>query len=143
MIVLDTNVISEPLKRQPDQKVLDWLDRQEPASLCLSAMSLAEVWAGIESAPAGKYRQGLHDGMTALIKRLFEDRQLPFDEPAAYVYASIQAQARKQGRHIGVADGIIAATALARGFIVASRDIAPYQIAGLEVINPWMDHPNS
>ena len=137
MILLDTNVISEPMRRQPDAAILRWLDEQEPATLFLSTVSLAEVLTGIETAPEGKFKQGIQAGMAALIENLFGQRILPFDEVTARAYAAIQANVKRVGRHVGVADGQIAATALVRGFTVATRDVRPYELAGLEVINPW------
>ncbi|MDO5091005.1 MAG: type II toxin-antitoxin system VapC family toxin [Cardiobacteriaceae bacterium] len=137
MIVVDTNVISEPFKREPDARVLEWLDRQAPATLYLATMTLAEIMTGIATAPPGRFKVALQSGMAELFERLFVGRILAFDEAAAHAYARIQAMAKQRGQHIGVADGQIAAIAMQHGFAVASRDIAPYHAAGLTVINPW------
>lgn len=137
MIVVDTNVISEPFKRQPDARVLAWLDSQAPATLYLATMTLAEIMTGIATAPPGRFKSALQSGMAELFERLFAGRILPFDEAAAHAYARIQAAAKQRGQHIGVADGQIAAIAMQHGFAVASRDSAPYHAAGLAVINPW------
>ncbi|WP_068635117.1 type II toxin-antitoxin system VapC family toxin [Thauera butanivorans] len=137
MIILDTNVISEPFKKQPNPDVLGWIDRQNPLTLYLATVSLAEVLTGIARMPEGKNKHGLQDGVRQLFHRLFQGRVLPFDEAAAHAFANIQGQAHSTGRHIGVADGQIAAIALNRGFMVVTRDTKPYLVAGLEVLNPW------
>ena len=107
MIILDTNVVSEALNSPPDARVIDWLDRQEPETLFLTATSLAELLTGVEYLPDGKRKKGLADNMSALIARLFEDRVLVFERNAASVYAALVAGAKSRGRTIAVADGPI------------------------------------
>ena len=137
MIILDTNVISEPMKIQADQAVLAWLDRQAPETLYLTTISLAELLVGIEILPDGRRKRGLAAALSELIARLFGARVLPFDEAAAKAYAPLIGRARAAGHMISTADGHIAAIAAARGFIVATRDTEPFVVAGLPVINPW------
>lgn len=137
MIVLDTNVISEPLKPTAEPAVLTWLDRQNLETLFLSAISLAELRYGVAALPKGRRRDGLSEALERRIFALFGARILPFDTAAADAYAVIRAHARKAGKAIGATDGYIAATAAAHGFAVATRDIAPFEAAGVTVINPW------
>ena len=137
MIILDTNVVSEALNSPPDARVIDWLDRQEPETLFLTATSLAELLTGVEYLPDGKRKKGLADNMCALIARLFEDRVLGFEKNAAAIYAALVAGAKTRGRTIAVADGQIAAIAALQGFSVATRDVGPFTAAGVKVINPW------
>ncbi|UGY10439.1 type II toxin-antitoxin system VapC family toxin [Phyllobacterium pellucidum] len=139
MIVLDTNVISEPLKRSPDPGVLSWLDQQGAETLFLTTTSLSELLLGIELLPKGKRKQGLDRALSELISYLFGDRILDFDRQAALVYAPLVSQARSTGRTISIADGQIAAVAKSRGYSVASRDTMPFTAAGLTVINPWQE----
>lgn len=137
MILLDTNVISEPLKLSTDAGVLSWIDAQSIDTLYLSAISLAELRFGIAALPAGKRKETLHLGLEQRILPLFADRILPFDAAASQVHADLLASARAQGLAISTADGYIAATAKRHGFIVATRDASPFEAAGLTVINPW------
>lgn len=138
MILVDTNVISEPLKPDPDQKVVDWIDRQVSLTLFVSAISLAELWFGIEKLNDGKKKKKqLANDLKRLLEHWFEDRICTFDAIAALKYAPIMAQARKTGRAISVQDGQIAAIAQSCDFAVATRDVAPFEAAGLNVINPW------
>ncbi|HEX5412253.1 MAG TPA: type II toxin-antitoxin system VapC family toxin [Terriglobia bacterium] len=137
MILLDTNVLSKPLRPQPDQNVLAWLDAQTLENCFITTISLAEMLLGIETLPAGKRRKALAASIDEKIVALFGERILPFDLSAAENYAKVVARARKRGRPISVADAQIAAIAASRQFSVASRDLAPFQAAGVPVINPW------
>lgn len=138
MIVLDTNVVSEPMKRGGGSTVvLQWLDRQVADTLYLTTTSLSELLVGIATLPRGKRKAGLDAALGDLMATLFGPRILSFDQRAALAYAPLVARARKAGRAISVADGQIAAIAAAQGFTVATRDTAPFLAAGVPVIDPW------
>jgi predicted nucleic acid-binding protein len=137
MIVLDTNVVSEPMRLAGNPTVRAWLDRQVAETLYLTATSLAELLVGIEVLPSGKRKEGLAAALADLMATLFGSRILPFDQQAAAAYAPIVSRTRASGTSISVADGQIAAIASVCGFTVATRDTAPFLAAGLPVINPW------
>lgn len=137
MILLDTNVVSEPLRPGADPNVLAWLDAQVFETLYLSAISLAELRFGIAALPDGKRKETLHARVEKSIVPLFGERILPFDTAASGAYAALRARARAAGRAIGTVDGFIAAIAAAKGFAVATRDSGPFEAAGLGVIDPW------
>lgn len=137
MILVDTNVISEPLRKSPEARVIAWIDAQPLETLSLSAITVAELRFGVASLPAGKRRETLHDSLETQVLPLFAGRILAFDLMASQAYAELMAKARAAGLAIGPADGYIAATAVSRGMIVATRDTAPFQAAGVPVLNPW------
>lgn len=137
MIILDTNVISEPMRSHPDKTVMGWLDSQVAESLFVTTTTLAELFAGVEMLPDGKRKSGMGEQLNHLINRLFSNRILPFDHAAALNYARLLNNARKSGYVVSMGDGQIAAIALAHGFSIATRDIKPFMAAGLTVINPW------
>ena len=137
MILLDTNVVSEPLRHAPDARVIAWLDAQPLETLYLSAVSVAELRVGIALLPAGKRRKGLQNDLESRVLPMFTGRILPFDEGCTAAYAGLVAKARAAGLAIGMADAYIAAIAAAHRFVVASRDTRPFVVAGLTVINPW------
>ncbi|MFT4256648.1 MAG: type II toxin-antitoxin system VapC family toxin [Pseudoxanthomonas sp.] len=139
MILLDTNVISEPLRASPDPHVSDWIDAQPLETLYLSAMTVAELRAGVALMPAGKRRTALHERIEKRVLPMFAGRVLPFDMACTNAYAEVLAATRKAGSGIETADACIAAVALANGFIVATRDTRPFKAAGLNIINPWGD----
>jgi len=137
MIILDTNVVSEPMKPSGAASVVDWLDRQAAETLYLTAVNLAELLVGVETMPVGKRRKGVGAALAALIAKLFGARILPFDEDAARTYATLVARARAKGVALSVADAQIAAIAASKGFTVATRDTAPFVAAGVPIIDPW------
>jgi predicted nucleic acid-binding protein len=136
MIVLDTNVVSEAMKPQPDATVRAWLNEQAAETLYLSSVTLAELLFGISALPEGKRKNMLARALDGLLV-LFEGRVLPFDTAAARHYAVLASTARRRGRGFPTPDGYVAAVAASHGFTVASRDISPFQAAGLQVIDPW------
>ncbi|MBN2907609.1 MAG: type II toxin-antitoxin system VapC family toxin [Rhodobacteraceae bacterium] len=137
MIVIDTNVISEPLRKAPEARVIAWIDAQPLETLFLSAITVAELRFGVASLPAGQRRDGLHESLERQVLPLFAGRVLAFDLAASQAYAELMAKARAAGLAIGTVDGYIAATAAANGMMVATRDTAPFVAAGVPVINPW------
>ncbi|MFI4939130.1 MAG: type II toxin-antitoxin system VapC family toxin [Burkholderiales bacterium] len=137
MILLDTNVVSEPLKAAGSTNVLAWIDAQIIETLYLSTISLAELRFGIAVLPEGKRRDTLHFSLEQRILPLFAGRILPFDDAASQSYATLRARARAAGQAIAPADGYIAAIAVTHGFAVATRDTSPFDATGLAVINPW------
>jgi toxin FitB len=139
VILVDTNVISEPLKARGDSRVVAWLDRQPADTLFISTISVSEILFRIAALAAGKRRNRLAAAFETAILRLFAGRVLSFDLEAARAYASLMSAARVRGLSISIVDGQIAAIAKANGFSVATRDEAPFRAAGLNVINPWTE----
>jgi hypothetical protein len=131
------------MRPKPDRNVLAWLDAQAAETLYLSTVSLAELLLGIESLPAGKRRKALAAALAEQVIALFGGRIVPFDLAAAQAYAKIVTRARRHGQPIAVADAQIAAIAASRHFSVATRDRAPFQAAGVPVINPWIATPEA
>ncbi len=137
MILLDTNLVSEPWKPKPDPRVVAWIDAQAIETLYLSAVTVAELRFGIAAMPAGKRRHVLHERVEGDLLPVFAGRVLPFDLDASRAYAELMSKAKIAGLAITMADAYIAAIAAARGFLVASRDGAPFHAAGVPFINPW------
>ena len=137
MILVDTNVVSEPLRPAPKPRVAEWLDAQALETLYLSAITVAELRFGVQSLPAGRRRKRLHGDLEQKVLPMFAGRVLVFDLAASQAYAELMARARSAGRAVSASDGYIAATAAANGMTVATRDTAPFKSAGLETIDPW------
>ena len=137
MILLDTNVISETQRQEPNARVLDWIDAQALETLYLSAITVAELRAGIALIPAGKRRDSLHENLEKHLLPMFTIRVLSFDMACTKAHAELLAKSRAAGLAVETADAFIAAVALANGFTVATRDTTPFEAAGLNVINPW------
>ena len=138
MIILDTNVLSETQRPNPDPKVLAWLDAQAPTSLYLTAITVGELMFGVHCLDPGARRAGLLDTLTTIIEDDFRGRILPYDEAAASLYGKQIGAARRAGISIGQADGQIAAIAFAHNAApIATRDRKPFDALHLSVINPW------
>jgi predicted nucleic acid-binding protein len=137
MILIDTNVISEPLRRAPEPRVINWIDAQSLETLYLSAITVAELRFGVANLPAGKRRDALETSLENQILPLFSGRVRPFDMDCTTAYAELMAKAKSAGLAIAAADGYIAAIAATNRFSVATRDVSPFQATDVNVINPW------
>lgn len=137
MILLDTNVISEPLRKLPSADVIAWMDAQIIETLYLSSVSVAEIRFGIAIMPAGARRDQLYQRFESSVMPLFLGRVLSFDLMATQAYADLIYKTSTQGYTMGLSDGYIAAIAQANKMIIATRDEIPFKAAGLTLINPW------
>lgn len=136
MIVLDTDVISEPLKSKPAQKVVDWLDDQSAETLFITAVSRAELRFGVLKLPDGKRKKALAAQIERILD-LFAGRTLDFDSDSADRLAEIAARCEKIGRRATAPDAYVAACAAARGFAVATHNVTHFEHTGVRVIDPW------
>ena len=136
MIVLDTNVISEPLKSMPEPKVMAWLDEQAHETLFITAISRAELRFGVLKLPDGKRKRALAAQIERVLD-LFKERTLDFDIAASDKLAEIAARCEQTGKPAVAPDAYIAACAAARGFAVATRNVRHFEPTGVRVINPW------
>jgi hypothetical protein len=137
MIILDTNVVSEPMRPRPDRGVLAWLDSLPAESAWLTTITVLEMRLGIELLPHGRRRAALSDRFQLLLETAFEGRILPFDVPSAYAAAAIEAAQRHAGRALDGRDAQIAGIAAARKAMIATRNLRDFEGLGLPLIDPW------
>ena len=137
MIILDTNVVSEPLKRAPHSGVVDWLNAQAPETLYITSINLAELMAGVEALPQGKRRDTMTLALSTQLTDLFQGRILSFDAQAAQTFAACHTRAHAQGNPIAFADCAIAAIAKANGFMIATRNVRDFVGTGVDILDPW------
>jgi toxin FitB len=138
VILLDTNVVSELMKGQPDLRVRDWLDRRTGDGLFVSAITQAEIGLGIALLPDGKRREALALAAAAMFTEEFAEANLPFDQGAAAHYAALVAYRTRIGRPISTEDAQIAAIALDHGMALATRNLRDFEeIAGITLFSPW------
>ncbi|MFT4284743.1 MAG: type II toxin-antitoxin system VapC family toxin [Protaetiibacter sp.] len=138
MIVVDTNVFSELMRTEPDAGVVGWYARRDVSSrLAISAVSVAEILAGIETMDDGRRRRNLADRTAAAIEQQYDTRILPFDGNAAPAYATIRARCRRAGRPIDALDAQIAAICLVNDATLATRNARDFAGCGIRVVNPW------
>ncbi|MFZ1110395.1 MAG: type II toxin-antitoxin system VapC family toxin [Rhodomicrobium sp.] len=136
MIVLDTNVLSEEMKLAPAPEVHRWLLRQNADDLFTTAISEAEILAGVAAVPDGRRKRELESAARSIFD-LLSGRIIAFDRAAAPHFAEVLAARRRAGRPIDSLDAQIASIARAHGFAVATRDATGFELTGIEIINPW------
>ena len=136
MILLDTNVLSELMRPQPEEAVLRWMAGQSAAALYVSTISYAEILFGIGVLPEGKRRSALAEQAEGMFTEDFAGRMLSFDPAAAPAYAAIAGGRRRTGNPIEPLDAMIAAIARAHGAAIATRD-RDLDGCGVPVVNPW------
>ena len=132
--LLDSNVVSEVIKPQPEPRVVSFLASQ--ADLWLSVLVLHEAHYGLGLLPPGRRPEGLQSALSAVISR-FEDRILPVNESAAVHAARLRVRARGSGRVLNLADALIAGTAVAHELIVVTRNVKDFDGLGIDVFDPW------
>jgi hypothetical protein len=135
MILLDTNVISELVKPQPNPRVVSWT-RRSAAALAVPTIAVAEMAFGIEKLVEGRRRDELLDALRRLVTE-FAERLFDFNVNAAWAYGRILARARHAGRPMALPDALIAAIAQANGCALATRNVKDFTSTGLELVNPW------
>lgn len=137
MIVLDTNVISEVFRPRPDACVVAWLESLTD-DVAITAVTLAELLAGVRRLPQGRRRAGLSERIDAALRPYRDTRAvLAFDDAAAECYADILAAREQAGLPISTADAQIAAICRAGGATCATRNVKDFAETGVELIYPW------
>lgn len=137
MLILDTNVISEILRQEPNPTLVSWFESQPRLQLFTTAVTQAEILYGITSLPKGNRRQKLLEVAQLVFEEDLDNRILPFGGDAASHYAEIAAARRGSGRPISQFDAIIAAIARLHGAGVVTRNTSDFDDCGIDVINPW------
>jgi toxin FitB len=137
VIILDTNVISELARIDPQPNVVTWLDSQPAAEIATTAVTAAELLSGAARLPDGRRRAALAEIIDALINEDFRDRVQPFDSQAAGRYGAVVAGREKLGRPISMADAQIAAICSVHGATLATRNTGDFTDTGISLINPW------
>ncbi len=137
MIVLDTNVISELMRREPDAAVMAWMGEQPMAGVFTTTLTQAEIFYGLALLPEGRRRDALMAAAQPMFDVDLAGRVLPFDTDAANAYPDIAAGRRKGGQPISQMDAQIAAIVRSRGARLATRNVADFADCGITVVNPW------
>ena len=136
-VLLDTNVVSELIRKMPDPAVEAWAAGHALGELFFSAVGEAELRYGAAILPAGRRRESLVSDIERMLSDAFDDRVLPFDSGAAREYAEIAAARRSAGRPVAPADCQVAAIARSRDMAVATRNVRDFDDTDIEVVNPW------
>jgi predicted nucleic acid-binding protein len=136
-LLLDTNVLSEVTRPAPDARGLDWLDGLDEDRSFISVVSIAEIRRGVALMDGGRKREALAEWLARDLPQRFEQRVLPVDEPVALAWGDLMGLAKRHGRGLSSMDGLIAATAIAQEFTLATRNTKDFEGLGIELFDPW------
>jgi len=132
--LLDTNVISEIMTTEPNQRVIDFLAHLKESYL--SVITLHELYYGLQLLPEGQRRNTIASKLQNLLTH-YNDYIIPINQAIALQAAVLRADAKQQGRIVHLADALIASTAKVNNWIVATRNTNDFIDSGVDIINPW------
>ena len=136
MIILDTNVVSELMRPEPEPKVAAWVRSRDRRELRMTSITVAEIRYGIARLPDGRRKQVLMDTATEIF-RTFPDQVMPVDAAAAEQYAIVASTRQRAGQPIAGFDALIAAVCRSRGAALATRNLSGFHGTGIEAMDPW------
>jgi predicted nucleic acid-binding protein len=137
VILLDTNVLSALMLREPDPAVVDWLDRQPAESIWTTSITVFEIRTGLELLQPGRRRARLEDAFDELLDDELDGRVQSFDRHAAVAAGTIAATRQRAGLTIEIRDVEIAGIAVARRAALATRNIRHFSDVGVDLVDPW------
>lgn len=140
MIILDTNVVSELMRPEPAPQVASWVRDRDRRELRTTAITLAEIRYGIARLPDGRRKQVLLAAADEIFSA-FADQIVPVDAMAAGQYAVIASNRERAGKPIASFDALIAAVCRSQSAALATRNVADFEGAGIEIIDPWLPSP--
>lgn len=138
-LLLDTNVLSEVQRPAPDANVLRWLHTADEDRLFISVASIAELRRGVALMDEGRRREALTEWLANDLPARFADRVLPIDQAVAERWGHLMAQSRRRGVALSVMNGFFAATALAHGLALVTRNVRDFASFEVSLFNPWTD----
>jgi hypothetical protein len=138
--LLDTNVLSEPARPDPDRSVVEWLRDRGPSELAISVLVLGEIAKGVALMQPGKRKEALRSWLAHDLTERFRGRLLPVDDRVAVEWGRLSAEGRRIGRPLPVVDGLMLATASAYDLTLATRNVRDCADRGVPVFDPWKLH---
>jgi predicted nucleic acid-binding protein len=135
--LLDTCLISELVKKEPNPAVVSWLDEQDEQKLFLSVLNLGELQKGISKLRDGVKKDELQAWVALDLVERFTGRILEIDLDTALCWGRLQGEAEQAGEKLPVMDSLIAATAVAHGLVVVTRNVRDIERCGVKVCKPW------
>ena len=135
--LLDTCVLSEFTRRRPEEKVVHWMESIDEEKLFISVITIGEIQHGIERLPESHRKTELLVWMNNGLVKRFEQRIIPLDMPAMFLWGSLIAHMESMGQPMALMDSFIVASALQNNLIIATRNVNDFLPCGVQVINPW------
>jgi hypothetical protein len=135
--LVDTCVLSELMKRHPEQKVADWIEACPEDALHVSVLTLGEIQKGIAKLADPQNKHRLQTWLDSDLKERFSGRILPVDEAVALAWGQILGECSSRGIAIQTVDGLLGATAVVHNLVVVTRDTGDIGKTGARLLNPW------
>ena len=135
--LLDTNVVSEWARPQPDPGLVAWLGGVDEDDLCLSVVTVAELRRGAERLSPGRRRRAIEEWLARDVLLRFENRLLPLDVAIAEAWGTVTARCESLGRPIAAMDAFIAACAAHHALTLVTRNDTDFRHVVQSVLNPW------
>ena len=135
--LLDTCVLSELIKAQPNHKVINWITTIDDSSHYISVLTIGELHKGIEKLSVSKKKASLHRWVTVELQERFNNKILDIDINVAATWGKVQAQSELMGQTLPAIDGLIASTGIAHNLTIVTRNTKDMQASGGSLINPW------
>ncbi len=135
--LLDTCVLSELIKKNPNQKVVKWISGNDESNLFISVLTIGEIHKGIEKLQESKKKEKLHQWVNYDLQERFKGRIIDFDLKVATVWGKTQANSELSGKAMPAIDGQIVATGISYDLTVVTRNTTDMEISGAVLLNPW------
>lgn len=136
-LLLDTCVLSEFIKKQPDANVINWLNRQFEEQLYISVITIGELKHGLERLPPSERRERLTRWLDSDIQERFHGRVALIDAAVMLRWGVLHARLEAAGKLMSPFDALIAATALTHDLAIVTRNTSDFVNAGIQLVNPW------
>ena len=137
MILLDTNVVSELMRREPASSVIRWLDAQPATSVWITSITVLEIEFGLLTIPESRGREAMTAAFAQILDKMIESRVAWFDKDAGTHAAKLLAARRRRGRPGDLRDTMIAGIVISTGATLATRNVSHFDDLSTSVINPW------
>jgi len=135
--ILDTCVISELIKKDPDKNVIKWISEIDENALFITSITIGEIVKGIERLKEGKRKNDLIGWINTDLKERFKNRIIAFDTESATVWGKVQATTELKGKPLPAIDGLIASIGIANNMVIATRNISDMEKSEAVLYNPW------
>jgi tRNA(fMet)-specific endonuclease VapC len=135
--LVDTNVISELIARQPNPKVVTWIDQIDPDMVYLSVITIGEIRKGIEKLPASRRKNAVKTWLETELLIRFEGRIIAVSVETMLIWGELVGRLEREGKPLGAIDSLIAATAIEGQYVLATRNIHDFENTGVALVNPW------
>ena len=137
--LLDTCVISELAKPEPDNRVISWIIKNDEDNFYLSSLTFGELYKGISKLADSKRKNRLYSWVEKELKERFKNKILDIDLSVAYLWGNMEGRLEAKGIVLPAIDSLIAATGIAYDLTIVTRNVADMKESGVRIINPWVE----